>query len=85
MVTVAVVNRETGMTVDAAVMGSVTRPDGRMHRLEMREVRDDGDVYYISALPLESAATRLEFQLEVRPGSSLAPQTIRFSRAFPRR
>ena len=81
VVTVAVVHRETGAAVEAAVMGSATRPDGRMHHLDMRQVRDNEGVYYVAALPLEASAT-LEFKLEVRPRPSMAPQTIRFSREF---
>ena len=84
VVTVAVMERDSGAAVEAGVMGSATRPDGRMHRLDMREIRDEGGVYYVGVLPLETSA-RLEFKLEVRPAPAMPPQTIRFTREFPGR
>lgn len=82
VVTVAVVERHSGDTVRAAIMASATRPDGRMHHIEMHEVSDDGGVYYVGDVTIGSA-DRLEFELEVRADPSMPPQTIRFSRAFP--
>jgi len=81
VVTVAVMDKESGSAVRARVMGSATRPDGRMHHVEMREIRDEGGVYYVGELPIESSA-ELEFKLEIRPSPASAPQTIRFTRRF---
>ena len=81
VVTVAVMERDSGEPVEAGVMGSATRPDGRMHPLEMRAIRDAGGVYYVGVVPLESPG-ELTFELEVQPGTGTPPQTIRFTREF---
>lgn len=81
VVTVAVVERDSGVTVHAGIMASATRPDGRMHHIEMRVVSGDGGVYYVGDVEIGSAR-ELEFELEVRPDPSMPPQTIRFTRSF---
>lgn len=79
VVTVAVVDKASGEPVKAGIMASATRPDGRMFKLDMRPVSDNGGMYYVGELPLDSA-TNIEVMLEVRPDPDMPPQTIRFRR-----
>lgn len=79
VVTVAVVDKASGESIEAGIMASATRPDGRMFKLDMRAVTDAGGMYYVGELPLDSA-TNIEVMLEVRPDPDMPPQTIRFRR-----
>lgn len=79
VVTVAVVDKASGESVEAGIMASATRPDGRMFKLDMRPVTDAGGKYYVGELPLDSASN-IEVTLEVRPEPDMLPQTIRFRR-----
>ncbi len=81
VVTVAVVDNDSGEPVSAGVRASATRPDGRMYKLDMRPVSDAGGMYYVGQLPLDSADS-IEFMLEVRPRPDMPPQTIRFQRTL---
>lgn len=81
VVTVAVVDNESGEPVSAGIMASATRLDGRMYKLDMRAVSEAGGIYYVGELPLDTAYT-LEFMLEVRPRPDMPPQTIRFQRTL---
>jgi len=82
VVTVAVVEKETGAALEARIMAHATRPDGRMYQLDMRPISDAGGLYYIGELPLETAGM-LEFTLRVEPHGGLPPQTVQFQREFP--
>lgn len=79
VITVAVVDKTSGESVEAGIMASATRPDGRMFKLDMRPVSDAGGMYYVGELPLDSAAN-IEVMLEVRPEPDMPPHTIRFRR-----
>lgn len=81
VVTVAVVERESGDTVPAGIMASATHPDGRMHHIEMHEVGEDGGVYYVGDIAIGPGG-EIDFEVEVRPDPSMPPYTIRFSRSF---
>lgn len=81
VVTVAVVDKASGESVEAGIMASATRPDGRMFKLDMRPVSDAGGMYYVGELSLDSA-TNIEVMLEVRPDPDMPPQTIQFRREF---
>jgi len=84
VITVAVVDRSSGQAQPAMrIMASATWPDGRMQHVDMRQVKDDGGVYYVGDVPIGAGGT-LSFKVDVRPGSSATPQTIRFSRSFGR-
>lgn len=82
VVTVAVIEDESGAMVKASVSASATRSDGRMYRLDMRAITDDGGMYYVGELPLDAPAT-IDFVLEVQPQPDMPPQTIRFQRQLP--
>ncbi|MDX1608958.1 MAG: DUF4426 domain-containing protein [Halofilum sp. (in: g-proteobacteria)] len=82
VVTVAVIDNQTGKPVDAAVTVSAVRADGRMYQLEMRPITDAGAMYYVGEAPLESAGA-IDFTLQVRPRQAQMPATVRFQREFP--
>jgi len=79
VVTVAVTEDSSGDMVGAHIMGSATRPDGRMYKLEMRAIEDVSGMYYIGELPLDVPGT-LHVRLEIQPSPDMPPQTIRFTR-----
>lgn len=79
VLTVAITERDSGEQVAASVMAQVTRPDGRMHQFEMREIRDGTDIYYVGEMALKSA-DELDFVLRVQPDEDMPPESIRFSR-----
>lgn len=81
VVSVAVEHRASGTPVAAMASGEITRPDGRMRPLDLREMRVDDRVYYVAAVPLDGAL-RLRFELKVSPAGDMPPETIRFSRSF---
>ena len=81
VVTVAVIEKRSGNPVEATLMASATREDGRMHHLDMRKIMDEGGVYYVGEVPLTPPAS-VEFTLEIQPGPDMAPHTIRFQRTF---
>lgn len=82
VVTVAVIDNDSGKAVDAVVTVSAVRADGRMYQLEMRPITDAGAMYYVGAAPLDLPAT-IDFTLQVRPRQAQMPATVRFQREFP--
>ena len=79
VVTVAVVEDASGEMVDAGIMASATRSDGRMYKIDMRSITDESGMYYIGELPLDAPA-RMDFTLEIQPRPDMPPQTIHFTR-----
>jgi len=79
VVTVAVTEDASGVMVEAEIMASATRADGRMYRLDMRPITDASGMYYVGVVPLDPPAT-MDFRLEIQPRPDMPPQTIRFSR-----
>ena len=79
VVTVAVFRLDSGRPVPAMIRGRATRPDGRMHALHIREIRERSGLYYVAEL---DAAASLDITLEVHVAGAMPPETIHFSRQF---
>lgn len=81
VVTVAVIAKENHEPLDANIVGSARRPDGRMYQLDMQPITDAGGLYYIGEFPLDAPGT-VEFTLQIQPVGGLPPQTVQFQRSF---
>ncbi len=84
LLTVSVMRRlVAGATkpVPAQVEARAVNLSGQLKRIRMREIREEGAIYYIGEFPLSGSET-LDFEIEVRPQGVGHPYKVRFRQRF---
>ncbi len=84
LLTVSVMRRlVAGATkpVPARVEARAVNLAGQLKRIRMREIREEGAIYYIGEFPLAGSET-LDFEIEVRPEGVEHPYKVRFRQRF---
>lgn len=82
MLNVTVLDTETDEAISARVTATATNLTGQRRTLEMREIRDQGAIYYISVFRVHDEES-LNFRVEVQPEErSGAPFNLAFRQQF---
>ena len=71
----------TGQPVRAAVKATATNLSAQLRSIEMRELSEQGAIYYIGELPVAHEET-LKFTIEVTPDGETEPFVARFDQQF---
>ncbi|UCE90162.1 MAG: DUF4426 domain-containing protein [Pseudomonadota bacterium] len=71
----------TPESITANVSANAFNLTGQLRRLELREVHDQGAIYYLSDFPIVNAE-KLTFVVSVTPSGSKEPQEVKFSKQF---
>lgn len=71
----------TGQPVRAQVKVSATNIHGQAQNIEMRELNDQGAIYYIGEFPVSNEET-LKFNLDILPEGESSPLTAQFDQEF---
>lgn len=82
MLNVTVLDTETDEAVSARVTATATNLTGQRRELDMREIRDQGAIYYISVFRVHDEES-MNFRIEVQPeGRSGPPFSLAFRQQF---
>ena len=74
--------REAGLAPRGRVVASATNLTGQRREIELREINDQGAIYYIGTFRIHNEET-LNFAIEVSPeGHSGAPYEFAFRQQF---
>lgn len=71
----------TGKPVRASIIGSATNLSQQLRKLSIRELAEDGAIYYIAVVNISNNET-LKFTLEIRPEGEEKAFTLSFDQAF---
>lgn len=71
----------TGQPVRARVTASATNLNAQLRQVPMREIADQGAIYYIGLVPIHDQEV-LKFTIEVQPEGEDAPTVVRFEQQF---
>lgn len=71
----------TAQPVRARITGTATNLNAQLRELNMRELSEDGAVYYITDFPIENDET-LNFNLTIRPENSDQTIELNFQQQF---
>ncbi|MCC7413449.1 MAG: DUF4426 domain-containing protein [Gammaproteobacteria bacterium] len=71
----------TGQPVRAKVRASATNLNAQLRSIDMREITEQGAIYYIGEVPVSDGET-LKFKLEVTPEGMNEPAEISFDQEF---
>jgi hypothetical protein len=84
LLNVAVLKKKMGLTgqpVRAEVKATATNLSAQLRNIEMRELNEQGAIYYIGELPVAHEET-LKFTIEVTPDGETEPFVTRFDQQF---
>lgn len=71
----------TGQPVRAAVQASATNLSAQLRQLKVRELNDNGAIYYIAETPVADGET-LKFSITVAPENDTVATTVTFDQQF---
>jgi hypothetical protein len=71
----------TGLPVRASVQASATNLSAQLRQLRVRELNDNGAIYYIAETPVADGET-LKFSITVTPEHDTASTTVTFDQQF---
>jgi len=82
MLNVTVLERKSGEAVEAAVEATATNLTGQRRDIELRQINDQGAIYYIGQFRIHDEET-LNFEIRVQPdGREGAPFNVAFRQQF---
>lgn len=82
MLNVTVLERESGEAVEASVEATATNLTGQRREIELRQINDQGAIYYIGQFRIHDEET-LNFDVRVQPdGHDGAPFELVFRQRF---
>ena len=68
--------------VAASVSGHATSLSGQRSNLTVREVKEDGAIYYLGEFPIGSGTDTFRFQIDVKPEGASRPYVLKFSKNY---
>ena len=71
----------TGQPVRARVTASATNLNAQLRQIDLREIKDQGAIYYIGEVSVDDEET-LNFSMEVTPEGESEPYRVTFQQQF---
>lgn len=68
--------------VAAAVSGTAANLSGQRSNLALREIKEDGAIYYLGEFAVGSGTDTWRFQIDVRPEGAARTHTLKFSKNY---
>lgn len=68
--------------VAASVTGHATNLSGQRTALTVREIKEDGAIYYLGEFPVGSGTDTFRFQIDVKPEGASRTHVVKFNKNY---
>ena len=68
--------------VGATITGTASNLSGQRTPLDIREIKEDGAVYYLGEFPIGSGTDTFRFQIDVKPEGATRAYALKFSKNY---